>query len=542
MQCTLHCILIKFRLKGDFLEDLHWADKFAQVVIENNPDKKEYMVESGITPSGVVHIGNFREVMVQELVYRALLDKGTKATFQYIWDDFDRFRKVPKGVNPKWEQYIGMPVSKVPDPWGCHDSYAAHFKEKMESELEKISVRPKYLSATKLYEKCTFAENLKTGFEKTKEIREILDRFRHKPLEEDWVPAVAYCEKCGKDTTKVTYLGGYELEYACKCGHSNKIDFRKTGIVKFKWRVDWPSRWNYFEVDFESSGKDHKARGGSWDTGTIISEKIFDGKIPVGPMYEFINLKGQSEKMSSSKGNVVTVSDLLEVYEPEVVRFMYGARVNKAIDIPFDMDIFNKYNYFDEAETAYFEFKSGAVADKAMQKKKRLYELSQTNMIPEKLPRRLPFSEAVTLVQVVPNDFLVEKAAELLSAKQDNQLSAEETKLLNIRLITAKNWVESNAPEQVIIKVVESVSQETREEVKELKPLFTQIAENLDSCKTADEVQQLVFETAKSSDVKPRELFLACYSVLLEKPKGPKLGSFILAVGIDRVKKLFLSV
>ncbi|MCK4884372.1 MAG: lysine--tRNA ligase, partial [Candidatus Diapherotrites archaeon] len=272
------------------MEDLHWADRFAQEVIDNNPNKKKYMVESGITPSGIVHIGNFREVMVQELVYRALLDKGVNATFQYVWDDFDRFRKVPKGVDEKWEQYIGMPVTKVPDPWGCHDSYAAHFKEMMESELENIGVRPNYISATELYEKCTFAENLKTAFEKTKKIQEILNQFRREPLAEDWVPAVAYCEKCGKDFTKVTYIGDYNIKYECKCGHSNKIDFSKIGIVKFKWRIDWPSRWNYFDVDFESSGKDHKARGGSWDTGEIISKEIFGGKVPLGPMYEFINM------------------------------------------------------------------------------------------------------------------------------------------------------------------------------------------------------------------------------------------------------------
>ncbi|MGC9310857.1 MAG: lysine--tRNA ligase, partial [Candidatus Aenigmatarchaeota archaeon] len=232
---------------------MHWADSFAKEITETRK-KDEFVVESGITPSGVVHIGNAREVMTQLFVHLSLQKLGKKSRFQYMWDDFDRFRKIPKGVDRSFEEHIGKPVSKVPDPFGCHSSYANHFKAKMEEEMKILGIEMDYLSATELYEKCAFAENIRLALEKTEQIKEILNRRRKEDLAEDWLPIELYCEKCGKDSTHTKYLGGYEVEYSCDCGFSNKIDFRKIGIVKLKWRVDWPSRWAFFGVDFESSG------------------------------------------------------------------------------------------------------------------------------------------------------------------------------------------------------------------------------------------------------------------------------------------------
>ena len=179
----------------DSLQSLHWADQYAKKIIEKNPDKKTYIVETGITPSGVVHIGNFREVMTQYLVYQALLDNKVNAKFIYMWDDYDRFRKVPTGVDKKYEQYIGMPVSNVPDPWGCHKSYADHFKEMLIEELKGLNIRPVYYSATELYEKCTFRENINTALKNAEKIKHILNKFRKENLGEKWLPAIVVCSE-----------------------------------------------------------------------------------------------------------------------------------------------------------------------------------------------------------------------------------------------------------------------------------------------------------------------------------------------------------
>ena len=85
-------------------EKFFWADAIADQIIKQKGEKDEYVCASGITPSGQVHIGNFREVITTDMVVRALRDKGKKVRFIYSWDDFDRFRKVPKGVDKSYEK------------------------------------------------------------------------------------------------------------------------------------------------------------------------------------------------------------------------------------------------------------------------------------------------------------------------------------------------------------------------------------------------------------------------------------------------------
>ena len=87
-------------------KDYYWVDKAAEKIIKEKGNKKEYVCASGITPSGTVHIGNFREIITTDLIVKGLENKGKKVRFIYSWDDYDRFRKVPKNVNKKWEKYL----------------------------------------------------------------------------------------------------------------------------------------------------------------------------------------------------------------------------------------------------------------------------------------------------------------------------------------------------------------------------------------------------------------------------------------------------
>jgi lysyl-tRNA synthetase class 1 len=76
----------------------HWADVAADRIIREKGDREQYVCASGITPSGTVHIGNFREIISTELVVRSLRERGKKVRFIYSWDDFDVFRKVPSNM------------------------------------------------------------------------------------------------------------------------------------------------------------------------------------------------------------------------------------------------------------------------------------------------------------------------------------------------------------------------------------------------------------------------------------------------------------
>ena len=91
---------------------MHWSEKIAKDIIKRSPDKEEYVCAAGISPSGSIHIGNFRDIATSYFVYKALIKQGKKARLLFSWDEFDRFRKVPvnvKEVAPELENEIGKP-------------------------------------------------------------------------------------------------------------------------------------------------------------------------------------------------------------------------------------------------------------------------------------------------------------------------------------------------------------------------------------------------------------------------------------------------
>jgi len=142
-------------------EKFFWADQIADIIIKERGNKREYVCASGITPSGTIHIGNFREIITTDLVVKALEDKGKKVRFIYSWDDFDRFRKVPKNVSKEYEKYIGMPLSDIPSPFEKGKSYAQHFEKELEEQLKKVGIKPEFIYQNKMNKNCKYAK-LKT--------------------------------------------------------------------------------------------------------------------------------------------------------------------------------------------------------------------------------------------------------------------------------------------------------------------------------------------------------------------------------------------
>ena len=123
---------------------MHWSEKIAKDIIKRSPDKEEYVCAAGISPSGSIHIGNFRDIATSYFVYKALIKQGKKARLLFSWDEFDRFRKVPvnvKEVAPELENEIGKPYVDVKDPYGCCSSYAEHFEKEFEASLSRFGVK-----------------------------------------------------------------------------------------------------------------------------------------------------------------------------------------------------------------------------------------------------------------------------------------------------------------------------------------------------------------------------------------------------------------
>ncbi len=506
-------------------ETRHWADKYAEKLVDRKPDKEEYTIEAAITPSGVVHAGNFREILTQDFVYNALKEKGEKARYLYFWDDYDRFRKVPEDIDQSWEKYIGLPVSETPDPWECHDSYAEHFKSQVKEDLEALNIKDiDFKSASEEYKKGTFTKLIKKALQNQEKIREILNKYRKEPHGEEWIPIRVYCQECGKDTTTAEYNGGYELKYSCKCGEESTVNFKKKpGSAKLPWRIDWPMRWVHYDIDFESSGKEHQASGGSVDTAIPICKKVFDHNPPIQPMYEFISIKGQKEKMSSSKGNVVEIKELLEIYEPSVVQYMYTSKINKAFDIAFDEEIINEYKRFDKAEEAYFE--------DGDENKSRRYELSMQE-IPDEQPQRIPYGFCSTIAQVAEDEG---KRKEIL--KRTGHLenpSERDIELALKRIELAGNWIERYAPDKYIYEVEEELPEVDMD--GEILELYEEVADKVKRM-NGQELQQFIYETAKERDLDLGEVFKSGYRLILDQDQGPRLGPFLATLDEDFVKK-----
>ncbi len=524
--------------KMDKEDSVHWTDVAAEKIIREKGDKKQYVLAAGITPSGTVHIGNFREIITVDLVRRALEKKGKKVSFIYSWDDLDVFRKVPANM-PKPEllqQYLRKPIVDTPDTFGCHKSYAEHHEKEVEDSIPKVGIKPKFLYQAKKYRAGEYAQQIKHALEHTETIKKILDQYREEPVEHNWLPISLFCEKCGRDTiTDLHWLGGYKLRYACDCGHKDEFDFRKKTMVKLKWRVDWPMRWAYEKVDFEPGGKDHSTVGGSYDTGKQISTQVWDFDAPSYVRYDFISLKGMDGKMSSSKGEVITLNEVLEVYEPEVTRYIFaGTRPNKEFAISFDADVLNVYEDFDKAERVYFGVEE-LQDEKKAEKYKIAYELSYLGELPKTIPYQPKFRHLTTLLQI--HNFNLDKVVGYFEKELKNE---HDKKRLRARAECAANWLQKHAPEEFRFTVQEKCQvTATKEEKKVLHELAAKL---LDRGWTDVELHEEMYILCKNHNMQPKDFFTLAYRVLINKERGPRLAAFILEIGKEKVAGLLKKV
>ena len=138
----------------------HWADQMASKIIAEKGDLDSYTCASGITPSGTVHLGNFREIITVDLVVRALRDRGKNVRFIYSWDDYDVFRKVPANMpDPEiLEKYLRYPITEVPDTTKRNENYARHHEVDIEQQLPRVGIAPEFLYQASRYRANRYAE------------------------------------------------------------------------------------------------------------------------------------------------------------------------------------------------------------------------------------------------------------------------------------------------------------------------------------------------------------------------------------------------
>ena len=525
---------------------MYWADQLADEIIRRKPDKEEYVCAAGISPSGSVHIGNFRDIATSYLVCRALQKKGKKAKLLFSWDEFDRLRKVPKNVsdylgNNSFEQYIGCPYVDIPDPFGKETSYAAHFEKEFMASVERFGIQMEYRYQAKEYRSGRYAEYIIFALKNRDKIFSILDSHRTQDATEEerknYYPVSIFCPHCHKDSTKIVSLSEdcTRAHYVCECGHEGDFDFTKDFNCKLQWKIDWPMRWKAEGVDFEPGGKDHASKNGSYDTAKDISKQVFGYDPPLFQGYEFIGIKGSVGKMSGSSGLNMTPDFLLKLYPPEMILWLYAkTEPLKAFDFCLSDEILRQY----------FEFGKmvGAVrAGTADENTKRIIEnslIDGRNFVP------VPMSQLVDLGSVVDfNPDMMEK----LFQKIGTPYTKEEFSELFEK---AKFWLKTCSPESEYIilkkrnwKYWRTMAEPERACVRALHDYIAAGGYTLDSLQSElYAIPKQVFpdkaEDKNALKQVQSKFFQDVYNLILGRDRGPRLYLYLFAVDADRYLRL----
>ncbi|WP_367433375.1 lysine--tRNA ligase [Streptomyces celluloflavus] len=574
-----------------------WVSRFADEVIAEAERRAAGTVASGaaapvivcasgLSPSGPIHLGNLREVMTPHLVADEIRRRGHECIHLISWDDYDRFRKVPAGIDPSWAEHIGKPLTSVPAPPGSpYASWAEHFKAAMEASLAELGVEYRGISQTEQYTSGAYREQVLHAMKHRAEIDAVLDRYRtkdkatgapkkpgqkqQKPVDEaeleaaegsgaaseddgsagdaGYFPYKPYCTVCEKDLTTVTSYDdeSTELSYHCTaCGHAETVVLREFDHGKLVWKVDWPMRWAYEGVIFEPSGVDHSSPGSSFVVGGQIVREVFDGAQPIGPMYAFVGISGMA-KMSSSKGGVPTPADALKIMEAPLLRWLYARRrPNQSFKIAFDQEIQRLYDEWDALERKIADG-SAQPADVAAYTRAigtAAGELPRT-------PRPLPYRTLASVMDITAGHD--EQTLRILTEldPQHPVTTLDETRP---RLDKAEYWITTQVPaeQRTIVrdepdeKLLGSLDEPARTSLRLL-------LDGLDEHWSLDGLTTLVYGVPKiqaglAPDAKPtpelkvaqRSFFALLYNLLVGRDTGPRLPTLLLAVGADRVRKL----
>ncbi len=497
---------------------MYWAD----ALIENLNSFQR--VSTGISPSGPIHVGNMREILTGDIIYRSLVKKGTDSDFIYLCDNIDPLRKVYPFLDQGYSKYVGMPLYRIPAPDG-KGTYSEYFLSPFLEVLKETGINVNVIRTSDLYRDGILSKAIDLSMQKRSEIKEILERISGRSIESDFYPYEPICEKCGRlTTTKVISYKYPYVEYVCSCGHSGFSDVRRDD-GKMPWRVEWPAKWYALHVTIEPFGKDHGAPGGSYDTGKEIAKQVFGIEPPLPLTYERIILKGKGA-MHSSTGINISASDMIKTIPPAILRFVM-ARSSPSRHIDFDPGL-GMLSMMDEFERYQDEYFSGKEME---EDQRRIVENSLIDLHKKAYP--VSFRHLVTLVQIYTRQDEIIRAAK---ASVNEEIDEKD---IMTEISYAKNWLASYAPDTLKFKL--SDLDEKVDLTADEKKVLEKFLESADSITwESSEIHNGVHEILKELGVAPEKGFSAFYRVLINKERGPRLGYFLYNLGkeytINRIK------
>src|SRR5262252_4635191 len=289
--------------------------------------KDEVIFETGYGPSGLPHIGTFGEVARTAMVrhaFRVLTQDKVKTRLIAFSDDMDGLRKVPDNIPNKElvAQHLGKPLTRVPDPFGTHDSFAAHNNARLRAFLDRFGFDYEFMSSTACYTSGRFDDALLKVLHHFEQVMEVMLPSLREERAQTYSPFLPIDPQSG------VVLQVPVVEHDAKAGtityehpdRGGRVTTPVTGgRCKLQWKPDWALRWVALGVDYEMAGKD------LIDSVKLSGEicRTLGGAPPEGFNYElFLDENGQ--KISKSKGNGLTIEEWLRYASPESLSlFMY---------------------------------------------------------------------------------------------------------------------------------------------------------------------------------------------------------------------------
>jgi lysyl-tRNA synthetase class 1 len=273
------------------------------------------------------------------------------------------------------------------------------------------------------------------------------------------------------------------------------------------------------------SYQEHGAAGSSYDTGKEFSRRVFNYPAPYpGAQYGNIHLVGDTKKMSSSKGNLITPREALQIMPPEILRyFVVRSRPETTLYFDSGLGFYSLVNEYKEVMRAVNAGEDSDFADAY----KFASDIKQGELL-----STAPFQQIVTAYQTARGD--QDRTEALLRRIGWEPVNEAEIGALRHELIYVKNWLDNYAPEDVKFEVQEAAPTDL-EVGEDDRAYLTALAGALPAEWEGEALQSAIFQTAKDLEFPPRDAFRLLYRLFIAKDAGPKLGPFLTTLERDFV-------
>lgn len=511
-----------------------WIDKLASELLEREKELGRNLdtlrVESGLGASGVPHIGSLGDAVRAYGVKLALEDFGYKSELIAYSDDLDGLRKIPAGFPDSLEEHLAKPVSLIPDPFGCHDSYGMHMSSILLDGLDKVGIKYEFRRAKDTYNQGLLKEQIHTILQNSTKIGEKISELVGQEKYQKYLPYFPVCANCNRlytaeateyidDEKKVRYRC-HDAEIGSKnikgCGHEGEADITKD-LGKLAWKVEFAARWAAFDIRFEAYGKDimDSVKVNDW-----VADEILGFPHPHHVKYEMFLDKG-GKKISKSLGNVLTAQRWLEFGSPKSILLLLYKRITGARELGLE-DIPGLMNEYNELEDIYFgRIKVDNQAK--LTKMKGLYEYVNLLNPPKQSSTHVNYRLLMELTKIFKENRQERVMKKLLDY---GVIKNPEPEIENLIKIAGNFSDEFDQQEKIQIEIDDSVK-------KALKILV----DVLGSEEEPEDIQNTIYQIAKSNDVQPKDFFKTLYQIILGTSRGPKIGPFITDIGRKKVSK-----